>query len=98
VAAKRIKRMHVGVMTIGARPGHDKRDGWSDRRQPFEVVGFSPCPEGRGKPRLGGELRQEELLLTRTRVCVDRVGAYDDLSEGFSLAFPSRLRYDQSDT
>jgi hypothetical protein len=32
---------------------------------------------------LGGGLRREERLLTRTRVCMDRVGAIDDLSEVF---------------
>jgi hypothetical protein len=38
---------------------------------------------------LGGELRREEKLLSRTRVCVDRIGALDDLSEGcFRLPFP----------
>jgi hypothetical protein len=40
---------------------------------------------------LGGELRREERLLSRTRECVDRVGAYDDISEGvFRLPFPPR--------
>jgi hypothetical protein len=47
-------------------------------------VWFSPpCPEGRGKPELGSELRREERLLSRTREYVDRVGAYDDMGEGF---------------
>jgi hypothetical protein len=35
------------------------------------------------KPKLGGEVRREERLSSRTRVCADRAGAYDDLSEGF---------------
>jgi hypothetical protein len=43
----------------------------------------SPCPEGRGKPILDAELRREERLLSRKRVSVDRVGAFDDISEGF---------------
>jgi hypothetical protein len=35
---------------------------------------------------LGGELRRKERLLSRTRECVDRVGAYDDMSEeGFRM-------------
>jgi hypothetical protein len=38
---------------------------------------------------LGGELRREEQLISRTRVGVDRVGAFDDLSEGFfRMPFP----------
>jgi hypothetical protein len=44
-----------------------------------------PCPEAMGGENIiGGELRREEWLLSRTRECVDRVGAYDDLSEGVS--------------
>jgi hypothetical protein len=39
---------------------------------------------------LGDELRREERLLSRTRECVDRVGAYDDLSEGvFAFLSPN---------
>jgi hypothetical protein len=46
-------------------------------------------PEGRGEPMLGGELRREERLLSRTRVCVDQIGAFDDMSEGFfRMPFP----------
>jgi hypothetical protein len=38
---------------------------------------------------LGGNLRREERVLYRTRVCVDQVGAYDDLSEGsFRMSSP----------
>jgi hypothetical protein len=50
---------------------------------------FPPCPEERGKPMLGGEMRREERLLSGTIVCVDRVGAYDDMSKGiFRMPFP----------
>jgi hypothetical protein len=34
---------------------------------------------------LGGELLWEERLPYRTRMCVDRVGAFDDLSEVSSV-------------
>jgi hypothetical protein len=37
---------------------------------------------------LGGELRWEEQRLPRARMCVDRAGTVDDMSEGFSLASP----------
>jgi hypothetical protein len=42
-----------------------------------------PAPEGGEKTRLGGELRREEQLLSRTRMCTDRDGTADDMSEGF---------------
>jgi glutaminase len=36
-------------------------------------------------------MRREERLLPRTRECVGRVGAYDDMSEwAFRLPFPPR--------
>jgi hypothetical protein len=41
-----------------------------------------PSPEGGEKTRLGGELRREEQLLTRTGMCMDRDGIVDDVSEG----------------
>jgi hypothetical protein len=49
-----------------------------------------PSPEGEKKIGLGGELRREEQLSTRTGMCTDRDGTVDDLSKrgGFSLAFP----------
>jgi hypothetical protein len=48
-----------------------------------------PSPEGGEKTRLGGELRWEEQLLTRTGMCTDRDGIADDLGEGvFHLPFP----------
>jgi hypothetical protein len=48
-----------------------------------------PAPEGGGKTRLGGELRQEEQLLPRAGMSTDRDGTDDDLSEGgFHLPFP----------
>jgi hypothetical protein len=65
------------------RSGHDKCDGRSDIRQLVVGMVFSPLPEGWGKRIRGGELRREERLLSRTRESVDRVGAYDDLREGF---------------
>jgi hypothetical protein len=34
-----------------------------------------------GKPMLGGGLERVERLLSRAKVCVDRVGAFDDLSD-----------------
>jgi hypothetical protein len=41
---------------------------------------------------LGGklpQLRREEQLISRTGMCMDRVGTVDDLSKGFfRLAFP----------
>jgi hypothetical protein len=38
---------------------------------------------------LGGGLRREERLFSRTRLYVDRVGAFDDLSEGvIRMPFP----------
>jgi hypothetical protein len=42
-----------------------------------------PTPEGGEKTRLGGELRREEQLLSRTGMCMDRVGTVVDLSEEF---------------
>jgi hypothetical protein len=47
-----------------------------------------PTPDGGEKTRLGGELRREEQLLSRTGMCTDRDGTVDDLSEGgFHLPF-----------
>jgi hypothetical protein len=56
---------------------------------------FSPSPEVRGKLMLGGGLLREERLLSRTRLCVDRVEAFDDLSERV-FSHLSQLRYDKS--
>jgi hypothetical protein len=40
---------------------------------------------------LKGELRREKRLLSRTKECVDRVGAYNEVSEGvFRVPFPPR--------
>jgi hypothetical protein len=39
-------------------------------------------PEGGEKTKLGGELRREEQLISRTGMCMDRVGTVDDPSEG----------------
>jgi hypothetical protein len=38
--------------------------------------------------RIGGYLRWEEHRLSRTRVCVDREGDVDDLSEEFIRLIP----------
>jgi hypothetical protein len=46
---------------------------------------------------LGRELRREERLLSRTRVCVDRAGVFDELSEGgFRVPFPPSLARPES--
>jgi hypothetical protein len=37
---------------------------------------------------LGGNLRREERLMSRTSVCVDRVGTFDDLGEVFFACLP----------
>jgi hypothetical protein len=48
-----------------------------------------PAPARGEKTKLGGELRREEQLISRTGRCKDRVGTFDDLSEGaFRLPFP----------
>jgi hypothetical protein len=45
----------------------------------------------------GGELRRKEQLISRTRVFVDRVGAYNDMGEGvFRMPSPPYLRHDRS--
>jgi hypothetical protein len=47
------------------------------------------APEGGEKTRLGGELQREEQLISRTGMCMGRVGTVDDQSEGvFRLPFP----------
>jgi hypothetical protein len=46
-------------------------------------------PEGRGKTRLGGEVRREEQQLPRVGMSTDRDGTDDDLNEGvFHVPFP----------
>jgi hypothetical protein len=48
-----------------------------------------PAPVGGEKTKLGGELRWEERLISRTGRYKDRVGTVDDLSEGvFHLPSP----------
>jgi hypothetical protein len=47
-----------------------------------------PSPVVGEKTKLGGELRREEQLISRTGMCKDRVGTFDNLSEGF-FACPS---------
>jgi hypothetical protein len=66
--------------TVGSRRGHDKRDGRSDY---VVAMIFYSLPRREGKP-----MQREEWLLSRTRVCVDRVGAFNDLGEGFSASLP----------
>jgi hypothetical protein len=47
------------------------------------------APEGGEKTMLGGEMRREEQLISRTGMCMGRVGTVDDLSEGgFRLPSP----------
>jgi hypothetical protein len=59
--------------------------------QPGTIYGygllFFLAPERGGKSRLGGELRWEDNRLCRTRVCVDREGTVDDMSEAQYLCF-----------
>jgi hypothetical protein len=47
-----------------------------------------PSPAGGEKTKLGGELRREEQLIFRTGMCKDRVGTFDDLSEGGIACLP----------
>jgi hypothetical protein len=62
--------------------------GATDVKQ-FVTMLYLPCPEGKEKPTVGGGLRRLERVLSRTRVCVDRAGAFDDLSEGtLRLLYP----------
>jgi hypothetical protein len=47
------------------------------------------APGGGEKTKLGGELRREEQLISRTGMCKDQDGTVDDLSEGvFRLPSP----------
>jgi hypothetical protein len=72
--------------------GHDKsstgaREPAGHRLRPSYFL--FPAPEGGEKTKLGGELRREEQLISRTGICMDRVGTVDDLSEGgFRLSSP----------
>jgi hypothetical protein len=75
--------------TCGSQPGHAKRDGRSGRQHPFVAMVCSPLPRSEGEPMLGGEMRRDERLSSRSRMCVDLVGAFDDMSEEFfRLPFP----------
>jgi hypothetical protein len=82
--------------TYGGRPGHDGRDGRSDRRHLFAAIFSSPCPERKDMPMLGRDLRREERLLPRTRVWVDQVGAVAYMSEGGFACHPPMLWHDLS--
>jgi hypothetical protein len=55
-----------------------------------------PALEGGEKTRLGGELQREEQLLSRTGMCMDRVGTVDDLSEGVYRLPPLALARPES--
>jgi hypothetical protein len=69
------------IYDTGAR----EQNGHRMQPSPF----LFPSPEGGGKTRLGGELRREEQLSTRTGMCTDRDGTVDDISEGvFHMPFP----------
>jgi hypothetical protein len=57
------------------------------KHKPDTVLGYGvlslAAHEGGRKIRLSGELRRkDEQWLYRTRVCVDREGTVDDMSEG----------------
>jgi hypothetical protein len=57
--------------------------GWRASRTPCEALIFLfLAPEVGEETRLGGELRREERVLSRTGMCMDRVGTVNDLSEG----------------
>jgi hypothetical protein len=85
--------------TLGSRPGHDIRDGRSDRRQPIVPMVFSPLSgrEGnayaRRRAAMGGvAIISDEGARGSSRAC-------DDLSKGFfSYAFSPQLRHDRSHT
>jgi hypothetical protein len=51
------------------------------------VLSFS-APEGEENPKLRKRLRLEEYHTSRTRVCVDRVGTVDDLSDDLLACLP----------
>jgi hypothetical protein len=63
------------------------REPAEHRMRPIYFV--FPYPEGGEKTRLGGELRLEEQLLSRTGMCEDREGTVDDMSEGFLACLSS---------
>jgi hypothetical protein len=68
--------------TFDNRPEHDKRDGRSNNWRPLVAMIFSPLSRRAGDayPRRG--VATERAAIIRTRVCLDRVWAFDDLSEG----------------
>jgi hypothetical protein len=68
--------------TVGGRPGQVCRDGRNDKREPCVVVVPPPLPRSEGEAQARRRAATRGAALSRTRVCVDRVGAYDDLSEG----------------
>jgi hypothetical protein len=82
------------VMEIdGERTGDRKKSG-SGAREPAghrlrPCYFLFPGPAGGEKTKLGGELLREEQLISRTGRCKDRVGTFDDLSEGvFRMSSP----------
>jgi hypothetical protein len=80
--------------------GHEKiwLGGRRASRTPYAACYFLFLAPARGeKAKLGGELRHEERLISRTGMCKDRVGTIDDLSEGgFHLRFPPTLARPES--
>jgi hypothetical protein len=73
--------MRISGTGAGEQAGHRLRTNYF----PF------PTPEVGEKTKLGGQLRREEQLLSRTGMCSDRDGTVDDLSEGgVRLASPPR--------
>jgi hypothetical protein len=58
--------------------GTEAREPTGHRLQPSYFLFLAP--EGGEKIQLGGELRREEQLLTRTRMCTDRDGTVADQS------------------
>jgi hypothetical protein len=94
--------MHVLENSRRKDRGQEKTVARRHELQPNTVGGygffFVPAPEGGEKPKLGGELRREERRLSLMRVCIDRVGTVDDLSEGVFACLPPQLLHDRSRT
>jgi hypothetical protein len=89
------------VETDGEWTG-DKRKSGSGAREPaghrlWPSYFLFPAPAGGKKAKLGGELRHEERLISRTGMCKGRVGTVDDQSEGgFYMPFPPILARPES--
>jgi hypothetical protein len=82
-----------GLETDGTRTWDRRTSGTGARvpaehRQQLSYFLFL-APEGGGKTRLGGEVRNEEHLLPRAGMSTDRDGTDEDLSEGiFHMLVP----------